>query len=95
MKYENFGQAQGLVETINLYKGILKNIEEVICDVERNYVKTKLQVVNFITAEENDTVTTKLEIKDMPCTFAMELIESYKAHCQNIVDLSMKELEKL
>lgn len=95
MKYENFEQAHGLVETINKYKGILKNIEEVTCDFERDYINTKLQVVNFVTAAEHDTVTTKLEITDMPRTFAMELIESYKAHCQNIVDSSMKELEKL
>ena len=95
MKYKNFKQAQGLVETIDKYKEILKTIEEVTCDVEKDYIKTKLQVVNFVTAAEHDTVTTKLEITDMPCSFAMELIESYKAHCQNIIDLSMKELEKL
>ena len=95
MKYENFEQAQGLIETINKYKGILKNIEEVTCDFEKDYIDTKLQVVNFVSAAEYDKVSTKLEITDMPRTFAMELIESYKAHCQNIVDSSMKELEKL
>jgi hypothetical protein len=95
MKYENFEEAKGLIETIDEYKGILKNIEEVTCDFERDYIDTKLQVVNFVTAEEHDTVTTKLEITDMPRTFAMELIESYKEYCQIIVDLSMKELEKL
>lgn len=95
MKYENFEQAQRLVETINKYNGILKDIEEVTCDIERNHIETKLQVVNFITAVDHVTVTTKLEITDMPCTFAMELLESYKAHCKNIVDLSMKELENL
>ena len=94
MKYENFEQAQGLVETINMYKGILQNIEVVTLDVEKDCIKTKVQVVNFIT-DDRRGVTTKLEITDMPCTFAMELIESYKAHCQNVIDLSMKELEKL
>ena len=85
MKYENFEEAKDLVEKIDKHKGILKNIEEVSCDFERDYINTKLQIVNFVTAAEHDTVTTKLEITDMPRTFAMELIESYKAHCRKII----------
>lgn len=92
MKYENFEQAQGLVETINKYKGILKNIESVAGDVDRDYIETKVIIQNN---KSDGSVSTILQIEDLPCVFAHELLKSYREHIELILNKATAHLEQL
>lgn len=91
MKYENFEEAKDLVEKIDKYKKILNNIESVTNDVDREYIETKVIIQN----KNNDVVSTILEIEELPCTFAHELLNSYREHIELMLKNAMMRLEQL
>lgn len=92
MKYENFEEAKGLVEKIDKYKRIINSIESVSNDVDRNYIETKIIIRNLL---QNDDVSTLLEIEELPCVFAKELLKSYREHVELMVNNAMTHLEQL
>lgn len=92
MKYENFEQAQGLVETINKYKGILNSIESVAGDVDRDFIETKVIIQNN---NSDGSVSTILQIEDLSCVFAHELLKSYREHIELMLNKAMSHLEQL
>lgn len=92
MKYENFEEAKDLVEKIDKYKSILNNIESITGDVDRDYIETKVVIQNN---KSDGSVSTILQIEDLPCVFAHELLTSYREHIELMLNNATAHLEQL